>query len=98
MKFIKIILKAIAKIIHFRLPTEQEKIEFAKRHSLTSYSKSNDTTINPASGLPMIGCLDVNGNSFGSNSSSDSYYRNQNSSSYSSTNYTSSYDPFTNRY
>lgn len=100
MNFIKIILKTIAKIIHFRPATEEEKIAYAKKHSFNSYSKSNDTTINPASGLPMIGCLDVNGNSFGSNSSSDQYYRNQDDyyRSHSTTNFNSSYDPFSNRY
>lgn len=101
MNIIKIILKTIAKIIHFVPATEEEKIEYAKRQrEIHSYSKSNETIINPATGLPMIGCLDVNGNSFGSNSSYD-HYRRSNEDSYrspSSTNYSSSYDPFTNRY
>ena len=103
MNIIKIILKKIAKIIHFRPYsewTEEEKIVWAKRHSFKSYSKSGDTTINPASGLPMVGCLDVNGNSFGSNSSSDHYRRTQDDyyRSLSSTNYNTSYDSFNNRY
>ncbi|BCA97250.1 hypothetical protein TUM19329_36110 (plasmid) [Legionella antarctica] len=101
MNIIKIILKRIAKIIHFKPATEEEKIEYAKRQrALNTYHKSHDTTINPASGLPMIGCLDVNGNSFGSNSSSDYYRRNHDDSyrSSSSTSYSSSYDPFSNRY
>lgn len=96
---IKTILKTIAKIIHFRPATEEERLAYAKRNSFCSYSKDNGTTINPASGLPMVGCLDVNGNSFGSNSSSD-HCRGINNDSYSSsspTNY-SSYDPFNNRY
>ena len=101
MNIIKIILKTLAKIIHFVPATEEEKIEYAKRQrEIHTYSKSNETTINPATGLPMIGCLDVNGNSFGSNSSND-HYRRSNEDSYrssSSTNYSSSYDPFTNRY
>lgn len=101
MNIIKIILKTIAKIIHFVPATEEEKIEYAKRQrAIHSYSKSNETTINPATGLPMIGCLDVNGNSFGSNGSYEHYPR-RNEDSYRSslsTNYISGYDPFTNRY
>jgi len=73
---------------------------FTKRQrAIHSFSKSNETTINPATGLPMIGCLDVNGNSFGSSSSYDHHRRcsEESSRSFSSTNY-NSYDPFTNRY
>lgn len=97
---IQIILKTIAKIIHFRPLTEEERIAYEKRHSFSSYSKSNETTINPASGLPMVGCLDVDGNSFGTNNSFDHYHRNQDDyyRSHSTTNYNSSYDSFTNRY
>lgn len=100
MNIIKRILLKFAEIIHFRLPTEEEKLEYGRKYSFRSYSKENSTTINPASGLPMIGCLDVNGNSYGSNSSSDHYHRNHEAiySSYSTSNYSSSYDPFTNRY
>lgn len=101
MNIIKTILKTIAKIIHFRPATEEEKIEYAKRQrAIHSNSKSNDTIINPATGLPMVGCLDVNGNSFGS-SSSYGHCRRHNEDSYrssSSTNYNSGYDSFTNRY
>ncbi|HAU3911474.1 TPA: hypothetical protein F7082_15200 [Legionella pneumophila] len=101
MNIIKTILKTIAKIIHFVPATEEEKIEYAiRQRGIHSYSKSNETTINPATGLPMIGCLDINGNSFGCSSSYD-HYRINNTDSYrspSSTNYSSSYDPFTNRY
>lgn len=97
MNIIKLIIKKIAKIIRFRPLTEEEKNAFSKRHS---FSKSNDTTINPASGLPMIGCLDVNGNSFGSNSSFEQYRRTHDDfyHSHSFTNYNSSYDSFNNRY
>ena len=101
MKIIKAILKTIAKIIHFRPATEEEIIEYAKRHrAFMSNHRSNDSVINPATGLPMIGCLDVNGNSFRSSSSSDHYRRNHDDSyrSSSSTSYSSSYDPFTNRF
>ena len=67
---------------------------------LYTYNNSNDTTINPTSGLPMMGRLDINGNSFGSNGSSDHYHRNHDDycRSSSSTNNSSNYDPFTNRY
>lgn len=101
MNVIKSILKTIAKIIHFVPATEEEKIEYAKRQrAIHSFSKTNETTINPATGLPMIGCLDVNGNSFGSSSSYDHDRRSSEESyrSFSSTNYSSNYDPFTNRY
>jgi hypothetical protein len=101
MNIIKTILKKIAKIIHFVPATAEEKIEYSKRQrAIHSSSKSNDTIINPATGLPMLGCLDVNGNSFGSSSSQD-HCRRSNEEWYrspSSTNYSSSYDPFTNRY
>jgi hypothetical protein len=77
MNLLKKILKVIARIIHFTPATEEQKLEYAKRNSSTcyDYNKSNETVINPASGLPMMGCVDVSGNSFGSNSSSDDYYR-----------------------
>ena len=100
MNIIKKILKRIAKIIHFRPLTEEEKIAYKKRHAGSS-SRSNDTTINPATGLPMVGGLDVNGNSFGSSSSYDYYRRSQSDDyyrSHSSTNYNSSYDSFNNRF
>ena len=103
MNILKIFLKKIAKIIHFRPYsewTEEEKAVYAKQHSPRFNHKSNDTEINPASGLPMIGCLDVNGNTFGSSNSFDDYHRNHDNNyrSYSSTNYCNSYDSFTNRY
>jgi hypothetical protein len=104
MKLIKLILKTIAKIIHFRPYsewTEEEKIEYAKRQrTFNSSNQSNETRINPATGLPMIGCLDVNGNSFGTNHSHDHFRRNNDDycRHFSSTSYSSSYDPFTNRY
>lgn len=97
MNIIKIILKKFAKIIHFRLPTEEERIAYAKRNSSWPYHKSNETTINPATGLPMVGCLDVNGNSFGSSNLADHYRRNQDDyyrSHTSTSSYNSSYDPF----
>lgn len=52
---LKIILKQIAKIIHFVPATEEEKLEYAKRNSSFYKSRSNETIINPASGLPMTG-------------------------------------------
>ncbi|HBD7196761.1 TPA: hypothetical protein KKX01_002724 [Legionella pneumophila] len=100
MGILKKILKKIAKVIHFRPYsewTESEKAEYAKRHSFCSYSKSNNTEINPATGLPMIGALDSMGNSLGSSASDrDNYWNNDylRHSTYNS----SSYDPFINRY
>lgn len=95
MKFIKNILKVISKIIHFTPPTEEQRLERAKLNSCNNYDdkKSNVTVINPASGLPMMGCFDIAGNSFGSNASADDYYRRNQEDYYrrsSSSNYSSS--------
>ncbi len=101
MKIIKTILKKIAKIIHFKPATKEEILEYAKRQRAINYrSKSSDTIINPSTGLPMVGCLDVNGNSFGSNSSYEYYRRSSEDCyrSFSSTNYNNNFDLFTNRY
>lgn len=99
MNIIKNILKRIAKIIHF-IPysewTEEEKLAWTIKHSSYRYKNLNETHINPASGLPMIGCLDSSGSSFGSNNSYDNYHRNQDHNTTPS--YSSSYDSFTNRY
>jgi len=97
MKFIKKILRTFAKIIHFRPFTEEERIEYSKRYSSESYSKSNDTKINPANGLPMLGCLDVNGNTFGTNNSYNDYHRNNDLYRTNSFVNYSSYDSFNNR-
>lgn len=100
MGILKKILKKIAKIIHFRPYsewTENEKAKYAKQHSFCSYSKSNNTEINPATGLPMIGALDSMGNSFGSSASDRDNYWNNDYHHYSTYN-SSSYDPFNNRY
>lgn len=93
MKWIKIIFKSIVEFFKSCWvpdPNYQSNINH-------SSNNNNETKINPSNGLPMIGSLDSMGNSFGSsaadrnNSYHDDYHR-QNSS------YTSSYDPFTNRY
>lgn len=100
---LKIPFKIIAKIIRFHPLTEEEKIAYAKRHSSFQSSNNYETTTNPATGLPMIGCLDVNGNSIGCSSSYDHHRRNDDyyydcNRSHSTINGTSSYSPFTNRY
>ena len=77
MNILKIVLKTIAKIIHFVPATELQKIEYAKKYAHTNNSPFNTTTINPATGLPMIGAFDVAGNSFGSNSLPDDWYLRQ---------------------
>ncbi|WP_272946893.1 hypothetical protein [Legionella erythra] len=100
MGILKTILKKIAKIIHFRPYsewTENEKAKYAKQNSFRSCSKSNNTEINPATGLPMIGALDSMGNSFGSSASDRDNYWNNDYHRYSTYN-SSSYDPFNNRY
>ncbi len=102
MNIIKIILKRIAKLIHFRLYsewTEEEKLAWDRQYSSCKYTNSNETSINPATGLPMSGGIDSGGNSFGSSSSSD-YHRRTNDDCYRShlsTSYSSSYDSFINR-
>lgn len=60
-------------------------------------NQSNETQHNPATGLPMIGALDTLGNSMGS-SASDSQNHFHNDYHISGSRYSSSYDPFTNRY
>lgn len=99
MKIIKSMLKILAKIFQFHSESKQEKIEYSRKHYSKSFVRSNDTKINPANGLPMVGCLDLNGNSFGTNSSlnDDRYRSNDYFRDNSFTNY-SSYDPFSNRY
>ena len=97
--------KIIGKIIHFRPYsqwTEEEKIAFEQQNNQFYSSNNYETTINPATGLPMIGCLDVNGNSIGSSSSYDSHRRTDDHYDYNrthaTTDYNTSYNPFTNRY
>ena len=75
MNVLKIILKTIARIIHFVPATELQKIEYAKKHAQTTCSPSFETIINPASGLPMMGGVDMAGNTFGSNHVLDDWYR-----------------------
>ncbi|HIF0232308.1 TPA: hypothetical protein ACXYK5_002226 [Legionella pneumophila] len=81
MRLIKKILKSFAKIIAVRGLTEED------RNNLTNgrfhRATLTETRINPATGLPMSGCLDLNGSSYGTSNSFDSYR---------------SYDSFNNRY
>lgn len=93
MKFIKKIFKPIVtffKFVAIPHPDFQNKLN-------QRTANKNETKINPATGLPMIGSLDSMGNSIGSSASDrnnnwhDDYHRRNPS-------YTSSYDPFTNRY
>lgn len=60
-------------------------------------SNNNDTKINPATGLPMIGSLDSMGNSFGSGAS-DRHHNCNNDYHRQNSIYNSTYDPFNNRY
>ena len=77
MELINKILKVIAKIIHFTPETEEQRLERVKRNSCNNDddTKSNEIVINPASGLPMMGCFDMAGNSYGSNAASDDFSR-----------------------
>jgi len=67
------------------------------QNDINDFTNNNETTINPNTGLPMIGNLDSMGNSFGSSASDTDYHR-YNDYQHQSSSYTSSYDPFTNRY
>jgi hypothetical protein len=64
---------------------------------IAGYEKNNGATINPATGLPMMGAFDSQGNLRGTSTSTshpdwhNDYNRRHSSSS-------SSYDPFNNRY
>lgn len=95
MKLLKSVFKRIAKIFSFVLPTEEQKKGYGERKEAHYNSRLNETTYNPATGLPMIGAHDSNGNMYGSSASDRNTW-----DDYSSRNcsYSSSYDPFTNRY
>ena len=78
MDILKIVLHKISKIIGIVPATELEKLQDAKTKSDTCPPLPNEVIINPATGLPMIGCFDSAGNLFGSNNTAnDVYYRNQ---------------------
>lgn len=81
MSLIKKILKSFVKIIAVRDLSENEKSNLTK--GCFHHSTLTETRINPATGLPMSGCLDLNGSSYGTSNSFDSYR---------------SYDSFNNRY
>lgn len=99
MNIVKRILTKLAQLIRFTPATKEERLAYSLRQS-DYINYSNDTIINPATGLPMIGCLDVNGNSFGSNSSYEHHRINSETNYQSPTfmNYSSCYDPFNNRF
>lgn len=64
-----------------------------KSKVLNCENQSNETRYNPATGLPMVGAMDSMGNSVGSSATDRHNDYSRRSSSYSS-----SYDPFNNRY
>ncbi|HBD7476114.1 TPA: hypothetical protein KKX77_002642 [Legionella pneumophila] len=68
----------------------------AKKMKLNFEYNSQQTQYNPATGLPMIGAFDSMGNTMGSSSYSSS--SSSSDSFHNSTSFSSSYDPFTNRF
>ncbi|USQ15590.1 hypothetical protein J2N86_15705 (plasmid) [Legionella lytica] len=73
MSLIKKILKPIVKIIAVRDLTEDERNNLTKR--CLQRSALTETRVNPATGLPMTGCLDLNGSSYGTSNSFNDYHR-----------------------
>lgn len=85
MKWIKILCKPFIWIYNNVDPIETDHI--------TANGKNNETTINPATGLPMSGAFDSQGNTRGTSALNSHHdWHNDYSRSY------SSYDPFSNRY
>lgn len=69
MILIKKFLNAFIKFFTIRELTEEEKMNLVKSRSLHRNLTSTGSRINPASGLPMVGCVDLNGNTYGTSSS-----------------------------
>lgn len=67
-------LKAFIKFFTIRELTEEEKMNVVKKSSLRQNLISKESRINPASGLPMVGCVDLNGNTYGTSSSFTNSY------------------------
>ncbi len=89
MKWIKILCAPFIWIYNNIDPIETDQI--------AGNEKNNGTTINPATGLPMIGAFDSQGNIRGTSTSNSNHdWHNDYSRSHSS--FSSSYDPFSNRF
>ena len=69
MKLLNRFIKKIANVLQYKKLSEEEILAFQKRN--------RKTTINPASGLPMVGGFDSGGNTFGYNRSSFDDYNNR---------------------
>jgi hypothetical protein len=79
MKFFSNLLKKIKDKIGFRIMTKEEYELFLRKKSMgqkPSSFKTNHNKINPASGLPMVGGVDVQGNPYGTSFNSSSSYHN----------------------
>lgn len=94
MKWIKLIFKPI---IWFFKNLAATNPNYQNVYNHNHKNNNNETKINPATGLPMIGNLDSLGNSFGS-SASDRQNNLGNDYHRQSSTYNSSYDPFNNLY
>ena len=92
MKWIKIIFKPVIWLFD-----DFELVSINCHNTSNNRKNNNRIKINPSTGLPMIGSLDSLGNSFGSSASDRSSNVHTDYHHQSST-YTSSYDPFSNRY
>lgn len=64
---------------------------------MADIGKSIDYTINPATGLPMMGAVDIQGNILGTNhfNSHHDWYNDYN---HTHSSFSNSYDPFSNQY
>lgn len=92
MKLLAKVINIIATSIYPTLVIDEQELELEqelkrkKNNSRSAYhydyKKPDATVINPASGLPMVGGVDVVGNSFGTNNYSDDYHKRIQESSY----------------
>ena len=98
MNIIKHIFKTFVKFISIRKFSKEEKVDYAKRQSIRSKSTFSETKINPATGLPMVGCLDLNGSSYGTSNSFNDYHRNHEPYRSISCTSFSAYNSFNNHY
>lgn len=65
MKALSLFFKKLKDKVGFRVMTKEEYQEFLKKKGHLGEFDS-DTEINPATGLPMVGGVDIGGNPYGS--------------------------------
>lgn len=76
MKLFFNLLKKIKDKIGFRIMTKEEYELFLRKKSMGHKPSSIHNEINPASGLPMVGGMDIQGNPYGTSFNSNSSYHN----------------------